>query len=52
MIIEKINGHNDLKKLSVAELNILSSEIRFALIKKMSKLGGRSGWLRKNNGHR
>ena len=39
MIIEKINGHNDLKKLSVAELNILSSEIRFALIKKMSKLG-------------
>ena len=40
MIIEKINGHNDLKKLSVAELNILSSEIRFALIKKMSKLGG------------
>ena len=40
MIIEKVNGKDDLKKLSVTELNILSSEIRSALIKKMSKLGG------------
>lgn len=40
MIIENINSPKDLKTLSLDELNTLSSEIRNALITKMSKLGG------------
>lgn len=40
MIIENINGPKDLKSLSLDELTTLSSEIRNALITKMSKLGG------------
>lgn len=40
MIIEKINSPADLKKLEADELDILASEIRSALITKMSKLGG------------
>ena len=40
MIIENINSPADLKKLSIEELDTLSSEIRHALITKMSKTGG------------
>ncbi|MCH5272388.1 MAG: 1-deoxy-D-xylulose-5-phosphate synthase [Lachnospiraceae bacterium] len=40
MIIETINGPQNLKNLSINDLNILSSEIRETLIKKMSKCGG------------
>ena len=40
MIIEKISSPADLKKLEADELDILASEIRSALITKMSKLGG------------
>lgn len=40
MIIEHINGPDDLKGLTIDELNILSSEIRSVLITKMSKSGG------------
>ena len=42
-MIEKINNPVDLKKLNIDELNILISEIRNALIEKMSKLGGHFG---------
>ncbi len=40
MIIEKINSPDNLKRLSDDELHTLTSEIRTALITKMSKLGG------------
>lgn len=40
MFIEKINEPKDLKNLTIEELNILSMEIRNALIMKMSAKGG------------
>ena len=40
MFIEKINEPKDLKNLTIEELNILSMEIRDALIMKMSAKGG------------
>lgn len=40
MFIEEINGPDDLKQLSIDEMNILSMEIREALIKKISNIGG------------
>ena len=40
MFIEKINEPKDLKNLTIEELNILSMEIRNALITKMSVKGG------------
>lgn len=42
-MIEKIQSPKDLKRLSIDELNILASEIRDALIKKMSIKGGHFG---------
>ena len=39
MFIEKINEPKDLKNLTIEELNILSMEIRNALIMKMSAKG-------------
>jgi 1-deoxy-D-xylulose-5-phosphate synthase len=42
-MIEKIQSPKDLKKLRIDELNILASEIREALIKKMSIKGGHFG---------
>ena len=42
-MIEKIQSPKDLKRLSIDELNILASEIREALIKKMSIKGGHFG---------
>ncbi len=43
MYIEKINSPEDIKKLSVEELNILASEIRNGLMNRLSKKGGHFG---------
>ncbi len=43
MILETINGPEDLKKLSLAEMEALSSELREALLFKLSKVGGHNG---------
>lgn len=43
MYIEKINLPEDIKKLSVEELNILASEIRNGLMNRLSKKGGHFG---------
>lgn len=43
MYIEKINSPKDLKKLSIKNLEILASEIRNAIIKKTSEIGGHLG---------
>lgn len=43
MILEKINGPADIKKLSMRELNVLADETRSALINKISKTGGHKG---------
>lgn len=43
MYIEKINSPEDLKKLSIDEMKTLASEMREALIKKLSKHGGHFG---------
>lgn len=40
MYLEKINGPDDLKKLSIPQLSVLAGEIRDALIQKMSVKGG------------
>lgn len=42
-MLEKINMPNDLKKLSIEELNTLSDEIREILIKKIDATGGHMG---------
>lgn len=39
-MLEKIQGHEDIKNLSQSELNILAKEIRSFLIEKISKTGG------------
>lgn len=43
MILETINGPEDLKELSVNEMNSLSGELREALLHKLSKVGGHNG---------
>ncbi|MBE6022567.1 MAG: 1-deoxy-D-xylulose-5-phosphate synthase [Cellulosilyticum sp.] len=43
MYLEKINGPEDVKKLSGGELNILAEEMRSALLQKLSKRGGHFG---------
>ena len=42
-ILNKINEPKDLKSLSREELNLLSSEIRDVLIKRVSTTGGHFG---------
>lgn len=42
-ILNKINEPKDLKSLSIEDLNLLSSEIRDVLIKKVSTTGGHFG---------
>ncbi len=39
-LLSKINGPNDIKKLSAVELGVLSDEIRYKLIDTVSKTGG------------
>lgn len=43
MILETINGPQDLNKLSLEEMNILSGELREALLHKLSIKGGHNG---------
>ena len=43
MYIETIHSPLDVKKLSIEELNVLSSEIRSSLLKKLSEHGGHFG---------
>lgn len=43
MILDKINTQNDLKDLSVEELNALSAEMRELIIKKVNAVGGHMG---------
>lgn len=43
MYIEKINGPQDVKKLSIDELNALASEMRDALLHRASVHGGHFG---------
>jgi len=43
MYLEKINSPEDVKKLSIGELNELSTEIRKTLLKKLSEHGGHIG---------
>lgn len=43
MYLEKINGPKDIKSLKIEELITLSSEVREALINKISKAGGHQG---------
>lgn len=43
MYLEKINSPEDVKKLSINEMNDLSSEIRQVLLKKLSEHGGHIG---------
>ncbi len=43
MYIEAINSPDDLKKLSIDECRILADEIRAALLKRMSSIGGHLG---------
>ncbi len=43
MILDKVNTPDDLKKLSITELNTLSDEIRELIIKKVNTTGGHMG---------
>ena len=43
MILDKVNTPDDLKKLSIPELNTLSDEIRELIIKKVNTTGGHMG---------
>lgn len=43
MYLEKINCPNDIKYLSIDQLNILAQEIRKALLNRLSKIGGHLG---------
>lgn len=43
MYLEKINCPNDIKFLSIDQLNILAQEIREALFNRLSKIGGHLG---------
>ncbi|MBD5402569.1 1-deoxy-D-xylulose-5-phosphate synthase [bacterium] len=43
MILDKVNNPNDLKKLTLEELNSLSNEIRELIIKKVNTTGGHMG---------
>ena len=42
-VLNKINGPEDIKKLSFAELNVLADETRYHLLKKVSEHGGHIG---------
>ena len=43
MYIENINGPADVKKLNIAQMTVLASEIRDALLTKLSRHGGQLG---------
>lgn len=43
MYLERIDGPNDVKKLSLKQMNVLAQEMREALFRKLSKHGGHFG---------
>ena len=43
MVLDKVNNTEDLKKLSIEEMNILSEEIRELIMKKVNTTGGHLG---------
>ena len=43
MYLEQIDGPNDVKKLSLEQMNVLAQEMREALFRKLSKHGGHFG---------
>ena len=43
MVLENINSPEDVKKLSLEELNLLSGEMREALLHRLSNHGGHFG---------
>ena len=43
MYIENINGPADVKKLNIKQMTVLASEIRDALLTKLSRHGGHFG---------
>ena len=43
MILDKINSPQDLKQLTLEELNIVASEIREGLFNRLTKIGGHFG---------
>ena len=40
MYLERIDGPNDVKKLSLEQMDVLAQEMREALFRKLSKHGG------------
>ena len=51
MYLEQINGPQDVKKLSVEQLNTLADEMRAALLNRLSKHGGHLAELRYGGGN-
>ena len=43
MLLEKINGPDDIKEMEISQLQTLADETRSALINKLSKAGGHQG---------
>ena len=43
MILDKVNVPDDLKKLSIQEMNALADEMRELIIKKVNTTGGHMG---------
>ena len=43
MYLEKIQGPDDVKKLSMEQLNVLAGEMREALFNRLTKTGGHFG---------
>ena len=51
MYIENINGAADVKKLNIAQMTVLASEMRDALLTKLSRHGGHFGQFRHGRGN-
>ena len=43
-VVDKINSPEDVKKLNYEEMNLLASEIRDLIIKKVNAVGGQFGY--------
>lgn len=43
MILDKVNTPDDVKKLSIREMNSLADEMRELIIKKVNTIGGHMG---------
>ena len=52
MYIENINGPADVKKLNIAQMTVLASEMRDALLTKLSRHGGHFEFRHGRGNHR